>query len=801
MQPRSSSMPKFREIALIIIVLSIAILLFNCGEIATKPEIKQVAKPTISPESGNYNRALEVSMTCSTEGARIYYSLDGSEPDENSLLYSGPIWVNSSSTIKAKAYKEGWRNSDVASESYVMDLPTVATPIFSPVEGTYNRIENITIRCTTMGATIRYTTDGSTPDETSALYAGAIAINGNTTIKAKAYRNGWIESSIAEAYYELKIANPVFSTAGGEYYSNQSVAITCATPDATIRYTTDNSTPTSSSKIYTGAISIDECITLKARAFKDNWSDSDTMEAEYKLRVVNPVLSSPGGTYSAPQSVSITCVTAGAEIRYTIDGGFPNSSSTLYTEPIQINENTTLRVKAFKTGWQDSNLITAVYVLNLTYVIAPVFTPPAGVYGGPQMVRISCATTGATIRYTTDGSEPNSSSPAYSGRVLINDSATLKAKAYKAGLTDSETVSADYVIGVATPTFSPAGGTYYEAQSVSISCATPGATIRYTTNNSEPTSSSPIYTDAITVSQTTTIKARAYKNGLIDSDIAGATYRIWQIGGDMTYVPGGTFTMGRTRGHGDYDELPSHSVSIVHFVISKYPVTQDEFEYIMGYNPGHDFPNFDSPVCGVTWYEALIYCNLRSINDGFTPVYSINGSTNPYQWGEVPETFDEAWDNVRCDWHNDGYRLPTEAEWEYVARGATNNPDYLYSGSDNIDEVAWYADNSNETPKPVGLKAPNRQYIYDMSGNAAEWCWDWYDPVYYDSSPQISPKGPADGEERVARGGSYASLSDQCRVSHRGRGLPFDKNTCFGFRVCQSFSVEPPVPITRDMDI
>lgn len=785
---------KFRDAALILFVLILAVLLFNCGKKTTKPEIKQVSKPTISPGSGDYNRAVEVTIRCSTEGARIYYTSDGSEPDEDSLLYSETFWVNSSSTIKARAYKEGWSESDVADESYVMNLPTVATPILSPSEGTYNGIDNITIRCTTVGAAIRYTTDGSTPDETSTLYAGAITIEGSTTIKAKAYRSGWIESSIAEAHYEFKVANPVFSMAGGEFYSNQSVAISCATANATIRYTTDGSTPTSSSKIYTGAISIDECITLKARAFKENWSDSDTVEAEYNLKVVNPVLSSPGGSYSAPQSVSITCVTAGAEIRYTIDGGFPNSSSTLYTEPIQINGNATLRVKAFKPGWQDSSLITAIYVLNLTYVIAPEFIPPAGVYGGPQMVRISCATTGATIRYTTDGSEPNLSSPAYSGRVLINDSATLKAKAYKAGLTDSETVSADYVIGVATPTFSPAGGTYYDTQSVSISCATPGATIRYTTDNSEPTLSSPIYTDAITVIQTTTIKARAYKNGLIDSDIAGATYRIEHIGGDMAYVPGGTFTMGRTRGHGDYDELPSHSVSIVHFVISKYPVTQDEFEHIMGYNPGHDFPNFDSPVCGVAWYEALKYCNLRSINDGFTPVYSINGSTNPYLWGEVPDTFDDAWDNVSCSWHNSVYRLLTEAEWEYASRGATNNPDYLYSGSDNIDEVAWYADNSNETPKPVGLKAPNRLYIYDMSGNAAEWCWDWYDPDYYHYSPQNNPKGPADGEKRVARGGSYASLSDQCRVSHRGRGLPFDKNTCFGFRVCRGFSVEPPTP-------
>lgn len=163
-------------------------------------------------------------------------------------------------------------------------------------------------------------------------------------------------------------------------------------------------------------------------------------------------------------------------------------------------------------------------------VATPTFSPASGTYSSAQSVTISCTTSGATIRYTTNGSDPTSSSTVYTGPITVSATTTIKAKAFQSGLMDSGIASATYTISsttqVAAPTFNPAGGTYSSAQSVSISCATSGATIRYTTNGSDPTSSSTTYTGPITISSTTTIKAKAFKSGMTDSAMASAVYTI-----------------------------------------------------------------------------------------------------------------------------------------------------------------------------------------------------------------------------------------------------------------------------------
>lgn len=424
-------------------------------------------------------------------------------------------------------------------------------------------------------------------------------------------------------------------------------------------------------------------------------------------------------------------------------------------------------------------------------VATPTFNPPGGTYTSAQNVTISCATPGATIYYSTDGSTP---STRYTSPVNISSTATLKAKATKPGWTDSQIASANYTINitpntVATPTFSPPGGTYTSAQSVRITCATSGATIRYTTNGSEPTQNSPTYSSPINVSSTTTIKAKGFKNGWTPSSTASATYTIKVVPPDnMVYVPGGTFTMGRTTGSGDSDERPTHTVTLNSFYIGKYEVTQAEYSQYMpspnwtsGYGLGDNYPAYY-----LFWYAILKYCNLRSMAEGLTPCYTISGSTNPANWGEVPTSRNAAWDAAICNWNANGYRLPTEAEWEYAARAATNNPDYLYSGSDDISAVAWYRINSGRSTHPVGTKAPNGIGTYDMSGNVWEWCWDWYSESYYSSSPQHNPKGPENGSSRVLRGGGWNGSAAGCRVANRGYHDPYVGGFNYGFRLCRA---------------
>lgn len=238
--------------------------------------------------------------------------------------------------------------------------------------------------------------------------------------------------------------------------------------------------------------------------------------------VATPEITLAGGAYTGNQTTTITCGTAGASIYYTLDGSVPTTSSTAYSSSVTIDHSCTLKAKAFKDGLTDSEVASATYTIKME---TPSFSPAGGTYDVTQSVTLS-STAGATIYYTLDGTTPTTSSTEYSSAISVSSTKTIKALAVKANCNNSDIGSATYTLKAQTPTFSPAAGTYLGTQTVSINCATADVTIYYTTNGDTPTTNSSVYSSAISVSSSQTLKAIAVKSGLENSSVGSAEYTI-----------------------------------------------------------------------------------------------------------------------------------------------------------------------------------------------------------------------------------------------------------------------------------
>jgi len=252
---------------------------------------------------------------------------------------------------------------------------------------------------------------------------------------------------------------------------------------------------------------------------------------------------------------------------------------------------------------------------------------------------------------------------------------------------------------------------------------------------------------------------------------------------DFALVEGGTFNNGVS------------DVTISTFYMSNHEVTQGEYQAVTGENPSAHPNNWgigaNFPVWYVSWVNAIAYCNSRSLQEGLTPCYGLSDyGTNPANW---PAGWNCDATRVRyqftCDWTADGYRLPTEMEWQFAARGGNLSHDYTFSGSNNIDQVGWYWGNWGyvfTAPHTVNGLEPNELGIYDMSGNLYEWVWDI--PGAYPAYPQTDPHGPTQDfmDQRCYRGGAWSSQypNPSCYVSNRNWLPAHDSDIMIGFRVC-----------------
>ncbi len=239
-----------------------------------------------------------------------------------------------------------------------------------------------------------------------------------------------------------------------------------------------------------------------------------------------------------------------------------------------------------------------------------------------------------------------------------------------------------------------------------------------------------------------------------------------ESGIEMISLPGGTFTMGSRAG--EKDEQPIHKVTLSPFWMDKYEVTHEMFTAAELPNPSHWQDDPRKPVERVRWRDAKQYCNERSLLEGLTPCY------------------DEGQPGWPCDFSANGYRLPTEAEWEYACRAGARR-DYDFGAVAKLGQYAVFAENSSQQTYPVGTKRPNRWGLHDMYGNVSEWCHDVYAVDFYASSPDTDPRGPeltAMDLKRVIRGGSWKVTASMCRAPFRQGQRTGDTDACFSTDFC-----------------
>ncbi|HEY8023095.1 MAG TPA: chitobiase/beta-hexosaminidase C-terminal domain-containing protein [Burkholderiaceae bacterium] len=522
--------------------------------LSTRLHAQSASDFTASVLNNNGVVTLQFQSNVNTSWVNAHYNVNGGAQLNVAMTQSGStphfqttVAANAGDTVNfsftynngSPAYDSAWSSAMVPPSG----PPPAATPVFSPASGNYSSAQSVTLSDATSGAALYYTTDGSTPTTASARYTAPITVSASTTtIRAIATASGMSNSGVVSAVYTI-------GTISGPYtqgvIDNGTTVTIWFTPNpssglAIVHYTANNgaqqnvnmalvngqwtqSIPATSGAPFTVSYSFTYQLSNGTQSTTPSYTWARGSQA------ATPVISPNGGSFTAPQTVTLSDTTSGAAIHYTTDGTTPSSASTLYAAPFSISSNGTVKAIAIASGMANSAVSNASFTITQAQIATPAISPAGGSFSSAQSVSLSDATPGAAIYYTTNGSTPTTASTLYSGPFTVSSSSTVKAIAAASAMTSSNLASATFSITtpqVATPTISPAGGSFTSAQSVTLADTTSGATIYYTVDGTAPTTASTRYAGPFNLSASATVNAIATAPGISPSQLATATFTI-----------------------------------------------------------------------------------------------------------------------------------------------------------------------------------------------------------------------------------------------------------------------------------
>ena len=714
---------KKSRIFAVLAAMAMGLAVFGCkSETETEYEEKVYAEAVTFTAEDAGEAGVKVAMATKTEGAAIYYTVDKSS---ESLKYSEPLTFSKDSEIKAFAVKEGIENSPISVAKVSIKTKTITEKVY------------VCVKCQKKYKTAQEAIDccAETPDTTAPADVTELAAAAKDSSVVLTWKDatdedifGYLVSWKAESTGRALVALEKDSLIAAK--GQQGCVVTGLTNGT--KYT----------------------FTVKAMDTSGNTSEGVTVKAEPKAgETLKISLSVPEAKSNTSVTVTVNITTAAEKI-----------INVVYKKDGSVNAATLLADADAKKAEQNSadnkqwtfEITAADETANGTYTVAALdsdgreeieqitidnfdFTPPAKVKG-------VIATYSSELKVII----LNWTNPADSDFDHVEIVYTTND-----GTADSE--ESDVIAeSSANKTFSDIDGnkayyTYYIASVDKL--GNKSNKVKY----------------KVSVNKTVSNVSEEFV------EIPSAS-----IAGTESWTPSSNvFVSGR-------------KLEIASFYMSDHEVTRGEYKAVMGSDPSYASA-YDkdgnrltgdavknNPVNGVNWYYALVYCNTRSINEGLTPCYAIGRKTAPKDWGSVPTESNSTWNDATCDFTADGYRLPTEAEWEWAARGGESYP---YAGSDNIDEVAWYTENTNGTgTRDVKTKKANGYGLYDMSGNVYEWCWDWYGSI----SSGTASSGSASDSSRCLRGGSWNSTVYSERVATRDSDTPIYRSGIYGFRLVRN---------------